>query len=77
MSDFRIECYAGYRGDESPTAVIVGGQRYPVAGILQQWQEPGRRCFKLRLVGGSECLVCHDAATDSWLEIGHRLAVRG
>ncbi|RPJ60179.1 MAG: hypothetical protein EHM23_11330 [Acidobacteria bacterium] len=72
MRDFQVECYAGYRGDESPRAVVIRGKRYPVTSILQQWQEPGGRYFKLRLRGGDECAVFHDDATGSWLEIGHR-----
>ncbi len=72
MNDIEVECYAGYRGDESPRVLIVRGRRHQVAGILHQWQEPGRRYFKLRLDGGDERLVCHDVATDSWSEISHR-----
>ncbi len=77
MSDVEVECYAGYRGDESPRVLIVRGQPYPVADILRQWQEPGRRYFKLRLSGGDERLVYHDAAADSWFEIGHRTGQGG
>ena len=32
----RVQCYAGYRGDETPRAVILGGTRFPVAGILSR-----------------------------------------
>lgn len=76
MSDFQVECYAGYRADESPRVLIIQGQRHQVTDILQQWQEPGRRCFKLRLSSGDEYLVCYDVATASWLEISHRVAGR-
>jgi len=66
MSDLEVECYAGRRGDESPRALIVKGQRYQVTDILRQWQEPGGRYFKVRLSNGGEYLVRHDAATGSW-----------
>jgi hypothetical protein len=77
MSDFEVECYAGYRADESPRVLIIRGRRYEITEILHQWQEPGRRYFKLRVRNGEEYLVYHDAATDSWLEAGHRAAARG
>lgn len=77
MSDVEVECYAGYRGDESPRVLIVRGRRYQVADILRQWQEPGRRYFRVRLRGGGECLVGHDAATDSWFEIVHQTSHAG
>ena len=32
----RVECYAGYRGDEAPRAVILCGMRFPVAGIVSR-----------------------------------------
>jgi hypothetical protein len=31
-----VECYAGYRGDETPRAVVVGGQRCTIACILSR-----------------------------------------
>ena len=31
-----VECYAGYRGDETPRAVVVGGQRSAIACILSR-----------------------------------------
>jgi hypothetical protein len=32
----RVECYAGYRGDETPRAIILGGTRFAVAGIISR-----------------------------------------
>ena len=32
----RVECYAGCRGDETPRAIILGGTRFGVAGIISR-----------------------------------------
>jgi len=76
MREVQVECYAGYRGDESPRALIIEGQRYQVKDVLQQWQEPEGRYFKLRFSDGGECIVRQDAATGSWLELSHRRSAR-
>ena len=32
----KVECYAGYRGEESPRAVTLCGVRFPVSAILSR-----------------------------------------
>ncbi len=32
----RVECYAGYQGDESPRAITLCGTRFAVAGIISR-----------------------------------------
>jgi hypothetical protein len=32
----RVECYAGYRGEETPRAIILCATRFPVAGIISR-----------------------------------------
>jgi hypothetical protein len=31
-----VECYAGYRGDESPRAIVLAGVRLPVAAVISR-----------------------------------------
>jgi hypothetical protein len=31
-----VECYAGYKGEEEPRAIVLEGQRFGVAGILSR-----------------------------------------
>jgi hypothetical protein len=31
-----VECYAGYRGDETPRAVTLCGIRFPVAAVISR-----------------------------------------
>jgi hypothetical protein len=32
----RVECYAGYRGEETPRAVFLCGTRFPVAEVVSR-----------------------------------------
>ena len=43
MSDQRIKviAYSGYRGEETPRAIILQGERIEVVGILRRWIEEG------------------------------------
>ncbi len=71
MSDFQVECYAGYRGDESPRALIIHGHRYLVTEVIRRWQEPGGRYFRLRASNGGEYVVYNDTAKGAWSEASH------
>ena len=38
-SDFQevqVECYAGYKGEETPRALVLDGKRLEVAGVLSR-----------------------------------------
>jgi hypothetical protein len=37
----RVECYAGYRGEETPRALVIGEGRITVIEILDRWLAPG------------------------------------
>jgi len=62
----QVECYAGYRGEQTPRAVLLGERRIEVAEVLDQWLAPDHRYFKLRGSDGHIYLVRHDAATHDW-----------
>ena len=42
----RVECYAGYRGEEEPRAFKLGERRFAVLEILDRWR---------RGAGAAEC----------------------
>lgn len=62
----RVECYAGYRGEETPRVVLFGEQRIEVAEVLDQWLAPTHRYFKLLGKDGHTYIVRHDVATGEW-----------
>ena len=62
----KVECYAGYRGEQTPRTLILGDRRIAVAEVLDAWLAPEYRYFKLRGDDGDTYLVRHDERSDSW-----------
>lgn len=42
----RVECYAGYRGEEEPRAFWLGNRRCEVLEIVDRWYGPDYRYFR-------------------------------
>lgn len=62
----RVECYAGYKGEETPRAFSLGDRRVEVKEVLDQWLAPDHRYFKVRGDNGSLYIFRHDVPTDTW-----------
>lgn len=58
IRDARVECYAGYRGEETPRTVVIAGSRHEIAEILDRRrtldQDSGRirQIWRCRLADG-------------------------
>jgi hypothetical protein len=55
----QVECYAGYRSEESPRSFSLDGRRYEIEEIVDRWYQGSRdpavpACdyFKVRAAGG-------------------------
>jgi len=62
----KVECYAGYRGDEEPRAFALGERRLEVREILDRWLAPDHRYFKVAASDGDTYILRHDNATGEW-----------
>ncbi len=62
----RVECYAGHRADTEPRRLHIGQREILVTGIIDRWQDPHHRYFKLRGDDGGIYIVRHDAGEDIW-----------
>jgi hypothetical protein len=62
----RVECYAGYKGEQTPRAVVMGDRRLAVVEILDQWLAPDHRYFKLRADDGNTYIIRQDGASGEW-----------
>lgn len=62
----RVECYAGYRGEQEPSAFTLGERRIEVASILDRWLAPDHRYFKVAGSDGDFYVLRHDEATGEW-----------
>jgi len=43
-----VECYAGYRADETPLRFRAGDRQVEIIEIIARWQTPDSRFFKIR-----------------------------
>ena len=69
----RVECHAGYRAEEYPTAVYVASERLEVAEALDRWYEGGldptranAEYHKVRTADGSTLILKHEPASHAW-----------
>ena len=61
-----VECYAGYKGEQTPRALVLGDRRITVVAVIDQWLAPDHRYFKLRGDDGDVYLVRQDAGSAEW-----------
>ena len=70
----RVECYAGYQGDEEPRALHLGDERRTVVAIAARWREPDADLFRVRADDGHVYVLRHDREDDGWEIVQTRLA---
>lgn len=61
-----VECYAGYRGEETPRAFFLGERRIEVLEVLDRWLAPDHRYFKIEGDDGGLYILRHDVVSDKW-----------
>jgi hypothetical protein len=64
--EVHVECYAGHRGEQTPRAIVLHGERIEVAAVLDQWLAPDHRYFKVADAPGDTYIIRHDATHDRW-----------
>lgn len=62
----RVECYAGYRGEETPARFYLGTRQVEVNEVIDRWLAPHHRYFKVRGDDGGIYMLRHDARADRW-----------
>ena len=62
----RVECYCGYRGEETPRRFRLGERKIEVKEILDRWLSPDHRYFKILGDDGAEYILRHDAIAGDW-----------
>ena len=61
-----VECYAGYRGEETPRRFQLGEKFIEVKDVLDQWLAPDHRYFKVAGEDGSIYILRHDSRSFDW-----------
>ncbi|MDJ0935343.1 MAG: hypothetical protein QNI93_08070 [Kiloniellales bacterium] len=64
--EIAVECYAGYRGEETPRALNFDGRRVEVVDVLDRWLAPDHRYFKVLGRDGARYILRHDTASGRW-----------
>jgi len=62
----RVECYAGYRDEESPRRFFLNSREIKVVEIFDRWLAPDHRYFKVRGDDGAVYIIRHDVAGGHW-----------
>jgi hypothetical protein len=66
MKEMRVECYAGYRGDERPLRFTLRGRAFDVEEVEDRWYSPGAIYFRVRASDGNYYVLRHDEGMDVW-----------
>ena len=61
-----VECYAGYRGEETPRRFRLVGGWLEVEEVMDRWLAPDHRYFKVRGADGDTYVLRHDTLSLSW-----------
>ncbi len=62
----RVDCYAGYRGEETPRRFETFGRQVEVVEVIDRWLGEDHRYFKVRGDDGALYLLRHDERTERW-----------
>lgn len=62
----RVECYAGYRGEETPRRFFMDGKAIEIAEVIDCWLAPEYRYFKVRAGENDIYILRHDAIAQRW-----------
>lgn len=62
----QVECYAGYRGDETPRRIIFDQRSIDVAEVLDRWLGADHRYFKVLGSDNSTYILRQDLLKHIW-----------
>ena len=62
----QVECYAGYRGEETPRYIRMATYKIEIREIVDRWLSPDHRYFKIRGSDDATYIIRHDTANWQW-----------
>jgi hypothetical protein len=62
----RVECYAGYKGEESPRRFYIHDRKVEIMEIVDRWLAPDHRYFKVRGDDNAMYIIRHDVFNKGW-----------
>ena len=64
--EIKVDCYAGYRGEETPRRLTMGTRLISVVAVQDQWLAPDHRYFKIIGDDGGLYIIRHNPQQDTW-----------
>ena len=64
--EIRVDCYAGYRGEETPRRLTMGTRHIDVVAVQDRWLAPDHRYFKIIGDDGGLYIIRHNPHQDIW-----------
>jgi hypothetical protein len=64
--DVKVDCYSGYRAEETPRRFELDGRRVEVVEVIDRWYGTDHRYFKVRGDDGAVYLLRHDETAGRW-----------
>lgn len=64
--EIRVECYSGYRGEETPRRFWLDERRIHIREVVDRWLDPDHRYFKVTGDDGATYILRHDPKTFRW-----------
>ena len=68
----RVECYAGYKGDERPVRLHFRERALEIVETEDRWNAPGATFFRVLVEGGERYVLRHEEVQDVWSLIAYR-----
>ena len=64
--EIKVECYSGYRGEETPRFIIMASRKIEIKNIIDRWLAPDHRYFKILGDDHALYIIRHDTQTGGW-----------
>lgn len=72
----RVECYSGFKADERPLRVHLGGRTLEITAVEDRWYSPGETYFRILTVDGDRYVLRRTEAQDVWVLSAFRAETR-
>ncbi len=66
MNGIRVECYAGFKGEQYPRRFTLGERILEVEEVEDQWYSPSSQYFRVRADDGNIYILCNNREQDRW-----------
>ena len=66
MSELKVECYSGYKGQQYPQRFMLGERVLEVKVVEDQWYSPSSQYFRVQASDGNIYVLRNDWERDLW-----------